>query len=85
MIVVIRRCTLCASARHEAKRKELNMCEKQRQAVKPMTPQEFADLSGLGICTVYRMLKSGELKAVYLRRHWLINRAAAYELLGITN
>lgn len=85
MIVVIFRCILCASASHGDKRKELNMCEAERQAVKPMTPQEFADLSGLGICTVYRMLKGGEIKAVYLRRHWLINRAAAYELLGITN
>ena len=48
-----------------------------------MTPEEYAKLSKLGRSTVYRMLNDGEIKAVRLRRRWIINRRAAYDQLGI--
>lgn len=46
-----------------------------------ITPQEAAELLGCGMNTIYKILKSGKLKAMRIGRVWKIPRRAVQEYI----
>ena len=44
-----------------------------------ITPEEAAELLGCGMNTIYKILKSGKLKAMRIGRIWKIPRRAVQE------
>ena len=46
-----------------------------------ITPQEAAELLGCGMNTIYKILKSGKLKAMRIGRIWKIPRRAVQEYI----
>ena len=46
-----------------------------------ITPEEAAELLGCGMNTIYKILKSGKLKAMRIGRIWKIPRRAVQEYI----
>lgn len=46
-----------------------------------ITPEEAAELLGCGMNTIYKILKSGKLKAMRIGRIWKIPRRAIQEYI----
>lgn len=46
-----------------------------------ITPEEAAELLGCGMNTIYKVLKSGKLKAMRIGRIWKIPRLAVQEYI----
>lgn len=46
-----------------------------------ITPEEAAELLGCGMNTIYKILKSGKLKAMRLGRIWKIPRRSVQEYI----
>ena len=46
-----------------------------------ITPEEAAELLGCGMNTIYKVLKSGKLKAMRIGRIWKIPRRAVQEYI----
>lgn len=46
-----------------------------------ITPEEAAELLGCGMNTIYKVLKSGKLKAMRIGRIWRIPRRAVQEYI----
>jgi len=55
------------------------------ESIQPfLSVSEFAKLANVSKMSVYRLIDSGELRAVKIRSQWRINRSSAYELLNIS-
>ncbi|MDD6704900.1 MAG: helix-turn-helix domain-containing protein [Olsenella sp.] len=48
-----------------------------------ITVAQFAQVAGITRATAYKLIKSGDLKAVHIRSAWRINRDSACSYLGL--
>lgn len=48
-----------------------------------ITVADFARVAGITRATAYKLIKSGDLKAVHIRSAWRINRDSACSYLGL--
>lgn len=48
-----------------------------------ITPEDAAEISGMCVKTIYKLLNKGEIKGAKLGRRWHIGKAYFYDLMGI--
>lgn len=58
-------------------------CLKERKKERRVSPEEFAEVVGVSVHTIYRMCKRGELVAAKVSNQWRINASESLAKLGI--
>lgn len=61
----------------------MNEPVKERKAERRVSPEEFADVVGVSVYTIYRMCRRNDLVAAKVSNQWRINVNESLAKLGI--